>query len=135
MELKAIFLDGAEAKKEVVGQPKNIAINIRINAMALSGDELKFKFTYEADYQPNIGFLRITGIAVATDKLAAAKEIFSRWQKDKTIAPEIASPLINAINMNAGMNSLFVARALNMSPPFLPPKLDIGKVPTVKLKK
>ncbi len=124
-EIRAILLEGTEAKKEGIGIPQNIEVNIRINDVGFSGDELKFKFTYETTYHPKLGYLKIFGTAAVGEKLTIIKSVMDGWKKNKSILPQIMGPLLNAINMTAGLNGVFISRALNMASPFMPPKLEM----------
>ena len=50
----------------------------------------------------------------------------ARWEKEKKLPDAFAEVILNAINYACGTNGVFVARPVNLSPPIVPPKIQLG---------
>jgi len=120
--------------KDILG----LNINIGIDNVKVEGQEVKIDFTYTATYLEGVGELKMNGNIVAKEDSKLVKEISDKWGKEKKLPENFAENVLNAINYACGTNGTLVVRAINLSPPILPPKIvlggsEIGKiVPTKK---
>jgi hypothetical protein len=114
-----------EAKRNSDEPIVGLSINIGIDDVTSEGSELNIKYTYTADYSKNVGFLKITGVITASEE--HAREIMLSWKKDKKLPEDFAELILNTINFTCGTNGTLVVRPINLSPPMVPPRIEIAK--------
>jgi len=127
MNLKNILYDRIDAKRENGTSVKHVDIGINLESFNLRKSELEVNFTYVARYEPKAGFLILGGTAVFDGKPTDLKKAAVEWKNKKQVTGELGQQLINNLNYSSSMNAVFVSRVLNMSPPFLIPRLEIKK--------
>ena len=115
-----------EAKRNNEDPIVGLSINIAIDDVANEGNDLEIKYTYTADYAKNVGTLKITGSINASEE--HAREIMLSWKKDKKLPEDFAEVVLNTINFTCGTNGTLVVRPINLSPPMVPPRIEIAKV-------
>ncbi len=120
------FLDFgyAEAKKIEEGipkMPKGINTNIEISNATIKKDVLSLGFTYLAKYTPEGDYIRIDGRA--RFKGPEVKSAYDEWKKTKRVSGAVGEQIINAINYSSSINSVFIARVFNLTPPIIPPTI------------
>lgn len=125
VEFRGVKLSYVEAKREKDALISGLNININIDEVKAVGDDLIMDFTYSVTYAEDVGYLKISGTVYAKDTAAAAKNIENSWRMEKKLSNEIAQPLLNLINFSSGVNGVFVARAVNLAPPLVPPRIEI----------
>lgn len=127
VEFRSVVLNATEAKREGFAPAENLDININIEDMKPVGELMGVDFVYTVTYKPKAGFLKITGTVYVADKPSEVKNMLDNWKKTKALPKELGEPLLNVVNLSAGVNGVFIARALNMAPPLIPPRLQITK--------
>jgi len=125
VEFRGVKLSYVEAKREKDTLISGLNININIDEVKAMGEDLVMDFTYSVNYAEDVGYLKISGTVYAKDTATAAKEIENGWRMEKKLPNEIAQPLLNLINFSSGVNGVFVARAVNLAPPLVPPRIEI----------
>ena len=125
VEFRGVKLSYVEAKRERDALISGLNININIDEVKAMGEDLVMDFTYSVNYAEDVGYLKISGTVYAKDTATAAKEIENGWRMEKKLPNEIAQPLLNLINFSSGVNGVFVARAVNLAPPLVPPRIEI----------
>jgi len=125
VEFRGVKLSYVEAKREKDTLISGLNININIDDVKAMGEDLVMDFTYSVNYAEDVGYLKISGTVYAKDTATAAKEIENGWRMEKKLPNEIAQPLLNLINFSSGVNGVFVARAVNLAPPLVPPRIEI----------
>lgn len=116
-----------EAKRNSEEPITGLAINIGIDDVTSEGNDLTIKYTYTADYAKNVGLLKIIGEITATEE--HAREIMLSWKKDKRLPEDFAELILNTINFTCGTNGTLVVRPINLSPPMVPPRIELAKTP------
>jgi hypothetical protein len=114
-----------EAKRNNEEPIVGLSINIGIDDVSSEGNDLEIKYTYTAEYAKDVGVLKITGIITATEE--HAREIVLSWKKDKRLPEDFAEVILNTINFTCGTNGTLVVRPINLSPPMVPPRIEIAK--------
>jgi hypothetical protein len=114
-----------EAKKASERPPQNIDSKIDIRNVEISAGNLVIDFVYSADYITDGGYIRIGGRALFSG--SDTKAALDSWKKTKRIDGKAGSDIVNAINYGSSLNSVFVARVLNMVPPLAPPTIELKK--------
>ncbi|MBI2079930.1 hypothetical protein HYT84_04130 [Candidatus Micrarchaeota archaeon] len=126
-EFRSVMLNATEAKRLTFAPTENLNININVDDVKPAGEQLLLNFTYTVNYEPKAGYMKILGAVYLADKASELKRIADTWKKDHSLPKELTEPLLNVINMSAGINGVFIARALNLPPPLLPPRLELTK--------
>jgi hypothetical protein len=114
-----------EAKRNSEDPIVGLSINIAIDDVISEGNELEIKYTYTADYAKNVGVLKIVGSITANED--HAREIMTSWKKDKKLPEDFAEVVLNTINFTCGTNGTLVVRPINLSPPMVPPRIELAK--------
>ncbi len=89
-------------------------------------DALKFTFEFKAAYEPKIANMTFEGEVTYFDKPEAIEEIFKGWKKDKKVAPEIMSNVLNSILTKCNIEALLLTREVNLPPPIPMPKVKVN---------
>lgn len=124
MILDFLDFETAEARKTVPGtppMPKGLNTNIDISSAKVRNNILYLGFSYLVRYLPDRSFIRING--KARFKGPEVKKAYDEWKKTRRITGDVGEQIINAINYSASINSIFIARVFNLSPPLVPPSI------------
>ncbi len=125
VEFRGVKLGYVEAKREKDTLINGLNININIDDIKAMKEDIMLDFTYTVKYADDVGYLKISGTVYAKDSEDGAKKIEEGWRMEKKLPNEIAQPLLNLINFSSGVNGVFVARAVNLAPPLIPPRIEI----------
>lgn len=120
-------INHVEAKRMKDGEIKGLGINIALDDVKVIGGEVAIKYTYTADYQEGVGLLTIQGELFAKEDSKLSKEIEDRWKKEKKLPDMFAEAVLNNVNYACGANGTLVVRAVNLSPPMIPPRIEVAK--------
>lgn len=118
-------------KKEGARGKVNIANNISIKdvqSMDLklgkaSDKALKFVFTYEAKYEPEIGSVELNGELVWLSNDAKVKEVEKEWKKNKKLGKEVVEEVMTNILTKCNIEAIVMSREINLPPPVPMPKV------------
>ncbi|MFH1447475.1 MAG: hypothetical protein ABIG39_01310 [Candidatus Micrarchaeota archaeon] len=114
-----------EAKRKNDEPITGLSINIGIDDVTSEGNDLQVKYTYTAEYAKDVGTLTISGAIMAQEE--HAREVVVSWKKDKKLPEDFAELILNTINFTCGTNGTLVVRPLNLSPPMVPPRIELAK--------
>ena len=113
---------------KAVGQSiKGLNINIAIDKVEKTKDNLEITYVYTADYQEKAGMIKIKGILLAKEEAKRAKEIVDMWKKSKKIPDDYATTVLSALNYSGSANGTLVARVLGLTAPLIPPRIQLSK--------
>jgi hypothetical protein len=126
MDWKGIRFYKVEAESSRDENFTSVAVNLDVTGMKMSGADLRIDFSYSVNYQPGVARLRFDGYTIVGGNRAELDKIEKDWKKEKTIPKSLAEPLINVISFSAEANGVLIAKALNIVPPLLAPKIEIG---------
>ncbi|MDD5340054.1 MAG: hypothetical protein PHV13_02285 [Candidatus ainarchaeum sp.] len=126
MDWKGIRFYKVEAESSRDENFTSVAVNLDVTGMKPSGGDLRIDFSYSVNYQPGVARLRFDGYTIIGASKAELDRIEKDWKKDKTLPKSLAEPLINVISFNAETNGVLIAKAINIVPPLLAPKIEIG---------
>ncbi len=125
VEFRGVRLNYVEAKRERDALISGLNININVDDVKAVNDDMMIDFTYSVNYADKVGYLKVSGTVYAKDTVVGAKKVEDGWRMEKKLPNEIAQPLLNLINFSSGVNGVFVARAVNLAPPLVPPRIEI----------
>ena len=120
-------ITSVEAKRESDEPITGLSINIALDNVTVKGSEVEIKYTYTANYESKVGMLKIIGVLNAKEDGKLAREIGDLWTKQKRLPDQFAEIVLNTVNFTCGTNGTLVVRAVNLSPPMIPPKIELAK--------
>ena len=122
-------------KKEAVKGKININNNVSISMveeknLPITNEKQKvlaFTFEFISKYDPDLGFIKIIGEVLHMDSASKAKEILDGWKKDKRLAKEITTDVLNTVLDKCNIQALVLSEQINLPPPIPLPKLQLGQ--------
>ncbi len=122
-------------KKEGVKGKINISNNVSINkveekSLSITDEKQKvlaFTFEFTSKYDPDLGYIKITGDVLNMDSPAKAKEILDGWKKDKRLPKEIMTDVLNTVLTKCNIQALILSDSVNLPPPIPLPKVQVGQ--------
>jgi len=121
-----------ERKKALEGKVSvnnNVSIkNVEESDLELGKEKqkaLKFTFEFKSEYTPDMGGIILTGDLLFVEETKKITEILSGWRKDKKIAPDIMSNILNTILTRGNVLSLTLSQNVNLPPPFPLPRVNV----------
>jgi hypothetical protein len=127
VEYRAVVLDYCEAKREGAAQLKDVEVSINVLDVLAEGERATVRFEYLARFLPKVGFVKLAGSVFIDGKPNELKLMVDYWARTKTLPKETSETVLNLANLSAGVNGVLVTRAIELPPPFMPPKLTIVK--------
>jgi hypothetical protein len=124
--ITGIKITKAEAHRDSDNDVAGLNINIGIDKVAVKGEEVTVDFNYTASYLEGVGELKMAGVLTSKEDAKNSKEISEKWAKEKKLPDWYAEAVLNAINYACGTNGTLVVRAVNLSPPIVPPRIQLG---------
>jgi len=116
--------------KELRIKPNVVIKDVKIEEANLGGDKkqklLKILFEYQADYQPKIGNIEISGHLLYTGVQKEIEKIVDKWKKDKKMNDDILLQFLNTVLLRCNIKALSLSQEVN-----LPPQL---RLPTINKK-
>ncbi|MFH0737186.1 MAG: hypothetical protein V1827_00955 [Candidatus Micrarchaeota archaeon] len=120
--------------KALKGNPKGLGINIALEDVKLNEenkDIIEITYVYTANYQENIGEIKIKGILLEREDGKTSKfdarNIAETWKKSKKVPDDYASIVLSQVNYSGSANGTLLARVLNLSAPLIPPRIQLNK--------
>jgi len=114
-----------EAKKEKDEPPSGFKVDMKIEDVKFENGELIVKYSYTANYEGDVGSIKIVGIARAREE--NGEKIAEEWKKTGKLPENLGERFANFINLSGSTNGTLIAKVLNMMPPLIPPRLRISK--------
>ena len=120
-------ITSVEAVRDKDDPITGLSINISLDGVKVNGGDIEIKYTYTVTYADGVGKLTIEGILFAKEDKALASSINKSWKDSKKLPNDFAEIVLNTINFTCGTNGTLVVRPINLSPPMIPPKIEIAK--------
>ncbi|MEM2916634.1 MAG: hypothetical protein QXT19_04740 [Candidatus Woesearchaeota archaeon] len=89
-------------------------------------DALRFTYEFTANYEPKIAHILFEGTVTYFDTPAAIEEIHKGWKKDKKVAPDIMTNILNSILAKCNIEALLLSREVNLPPPIPMPRVKVN---------
>ena len=124
--ITGIRISKVEAHRDKEEEISGINVNIGIDAVSVKSGEIMITFNYAADYQEGVGALKMNGHIIAKEDAKLTKDVESSLEKEKRRPDDFAELVLNAINYTCGTNGTLVVRPVNLSPPIVPPRIQLG---------
>ena len=99
--------------------------NVEESKIGIEGGKktLKLSYSYTADYSPDFAKIEILGEVLVLEDAKKAEEMLKKWDKDKKLDAEDAVRVINSVMSKASLQTMILARDLNLPSPIQLPKL------------
>jgi hypothetical protein len=115
-------------KKEAGATIKGLNINISLEDVKnTTSGQVEITYVYTANYDDNVGQIKIKGQLTAKEEDKLAREIGESWTKNKKFPDTYAETVLNAVNYSGMANGTLLARVLGLSAPLIPPKIQMPK--------
>ncbi len=130
--ITGIKISKVEAERKKDDEISGLNVNISVDAVAVKGADVNIKFNYAVTYAEDVGELKMQGEVTSREDARMSKEIAERWANEKRLPDAFAELVLNAINYACGTNGVLVVRSVNLSPPIMPPRIQVGPQPPAK---
>ncbi|MCD6279800.1 hypothetical protein J7J26_03455 [Candidatus Micrarchaeota archaeon] len=115
------------AKRESPAAIQGLGINIALNDVIVKGKDVTINYTYTVRYEKGVGELKMIGEVYFEEDAKKVKEIEKQWKDKKSLPNDFAEIVLNSINYTCSTNGVLVVRPVNLSPPMIPPRIQLGK--------
>ena len=116
------YFTSIESNKKDDVKPQNLNVNISIDGVKEGGKSLEFSYTYNVNYQPQAGSIKITGKVIYQG--ADHPKIVDSWSKDKKLPPEVGKEVVNSIMWNCSIQATTLAATMGLHPPLMLPRVS-----------
>jgi hypothetical protein len=121
-------------KKTANGSIKGLNINIALEDVQQQNGQVEITYVYTANYEENVGQIKIKGILMAKEEDKLAAEIVDMWKKNKKVPDVYAETVLSAVNYSGSANGTLIARVLGLTAPLIPPRIQLSKAPAASEK-
>ena len=116
-----------EGVKGTISIANNIAIRDisqrDLNMGAEKQGALKFVFEFTSTYEPKLGEIKLVGDVLYLADSKKSKDILDQWKKDKKVAKDIMSNILNTVLAKCNIQALILSQEVNLPPPLPLPKV------------
>ena len=88
---------------------------------------LKFVFEFIAKYEPDMGSIKLEGNVIYMADSKKIKEILDGWKKDKKLAKDISTGILNTVLTRSNVQALILSQNINLPPPIPLPKVQVDQ--------
>ncbi len=128
MEWTGIRMTKVEAECNSDKEFKGIAATLDVTKMGIARPGmLRVDFSYSTEYKPDVARIRFIGFVSLKGKKGELEALLSGWKKEKRVDREIFETLVNLIKFTSETNGVLVAKALNIAPPLVGPKIRLSE--------
>ena len=114
-------------KKTAGASIKGLNINIALEDVQRQNGQVEITYVYTANYEENVGQIKIKGILVAKEEDKLANEIVDMWKKNKKVPDAYAETVLSAVNYSGSANGTLLARVLGLTAPLIPPRIQLSR--------
>lgn len=118
-------IEGVEVQRaKTIGPIEGLNIDIRFVELKEAGENVEAAFVYQADYQKEMGILRMAGrLLIKPAGKDEKRDLLKNWEKEQTLPAPFAQEAINAVNYLCTINAPFATRIVDLAPPLVPPQI------------
>lgn len=132
MNILNVSFNSISAKKEQAPKGKlGIKSNVSITSVEdanigvdKSNTTLRVGFSFNTEYSPDYASIQITGQMIVLEEKENAKKMLDTWNKEKKVNKDFSIPLMNTIMSKCVMESIIIAKELNLPSPLPMPKVE-----------
>jgi hypothetical protein len=114
-----------DAKGGQIKINNNVSIkNVEDMAFSVEGKKgLKFTFTFNCSYEPELGKIDVEGQVLFVDEAKKIDEIKKSWEKDKRIPMDVMEQVVNAALHKGNIQAIKISEEINLPSPLPLPKV------------
>ena len=132
MTIVKINLHKVHAERDLDAKGGQIKINNNVSvknveemSFAVEGKKgLKFTFSFNCNYEPNLGKIDVEGQVLFVEDEAKIKEIKDTWDKDKKIPMDIMEQVVNAALHKGNIQAIKISEEVSLPSPLPLPKVQ-----------
>ncbi|MBT4805015.1 hypothetical protein HON71_02490 [Candidatus Woesearchaeota archaeon] len=140
MTIVKINLHKVHAERDLDAKGGQIKINNNVSvknveemSFAVEGKKgLKFTFSFNCNYEPNLGKIDVEGQVLFVEDEAKIKEIKDTWDKDKKIPMDIMEQVVNAALHKGNIQAIKISEEVSLPSPLPLPKVQAGSAKEVE---
>ena len=124
----------AQQKKAAKGNLK-IGTNVKIDdvqktKLAIGKDRatVKISFTYNVNYDPDIGGLELQGDVLFMQEEKVIDAVMAEWEKKKALPKKLSAPIVTQIMQKCTIQALVMTKDIGLPPPLPLPKVKAAPV-------
>ena len=123
-----------DAKGGQIKINNNVSVkNVEEMSFAVEGKKgLKFTFSFNCNYEPNLGKIDVEGQVLFVEDEAKIKEIKDTWDKDKKIPMDIMEQVVNAALHKGNIQAIKISEEVSLPSPLPLPKVQAGSAKEVE---
>jgi len=132
MTIVKINLHKVNAERNLLSKGGQVRIN---NNVALKDIEdlnfsvdgkkgLKFTFTFNCNYEPDLGKIEVAGQVLYVDTEAKIEEVKKSWDKDKKVPLDVMEEIINASLHKGNIQAIKISEDVSLPSPLPLPKVN-----------
>ncbi len=137
MTIVKINLHKVVAERNLEAQASQIKINNNVSLknvdeMTFSAEGkkgLKFTFTFDCSYEPDLGKINVEGQVLFVEQAAKVDEIKKSWDKDKKVPMEIMEQIVNAALHKGNIQAIKISEDVSLPSPLPLPKVTRNEAP------
>lgn len=108
--------------KEKMGAKGKLSAIIALRSLSMNGMDMSMEVV-----PAPVGVLRMAGALLSHEDAKTAKDISAGWTADRKLPDAFSELVLNAINFTCGTNGVLVVRPVNLAPPMVPPRIQLGQ--------
>ncbi|MBT6774875.1 hypothetical protein HOA91_05910 [Candidatus Woesearchaeota archaeon] len=140
MTIVKINLHKVHAERDLDAKGGQIKINNNVSvknveemSFAVEGKKgLKFTFSFNCNYEPNLGKIDVEGQVLFVEDEAKINEIKETWDKDKKIPMDIMEQIVNAALHKGNIQAIKISEEVSLPSPLPLPKVQSGSAQKVE---
>ncbi|MEK6901432.1 MAG: hypothetical protein AABX37_03760 [Nanoarchaeota archaeon] len=145
MTIVKVSLHKVNAERSLNAKGGQIKINNNVSIkdvedmpFAVEGKRgLKFTFSFNCNYEPEIGKIEVEGQVLYVDDDQKVDEVKKGWKKDKRVPMDIMEQIVNAALHKGNIQAIKISEEVSLPSPLPLPKVKAGmtEVEQAELKK
>ena len=114
-----------EAKGGQIKINNNVSIkNVEELSFAAEGKKgLKFTFSFNCVYEPELGKIDVEGQVLYVEEEAKIDEILNGWKKDKKLSNDVMEQIVNAALHKGNIQAIKISEEVSLPSPLPLPKV------------
>jgi hypothetical protein len=134
MTIVKINLHKVNAERNLDSKAGQVKINNNVSlkdveemSFAVEGKKgLKFTFTFNCSYEPNLGKIEVAGQVLFVDDEKKITEVKKSWDKDKKVPMDIMEQIVNAALHKGNIQAIKISEDVSLPSPLPLPKVRSG---------
>lgn len=108
----------------------NVAVvDVRKSEVSITDSQkaIEFAFEFKAVYEPNLAKIELEGDVLYVTDDKAAKSIMDQWKKEKKVAPEVMTEVLNHVLAKCNVEAILLSKEANLPPTIPMPRVGENK--------